>query len=257
MMQKETDEDTAGIPVGAAQKAPRVAGRWVAAAVVIAMAIGFMVGRIVMGAGTSSVGASSVPSSSPITVRNSPQMTLVPYEGDVTTAEIIQASGDCSNLGDESDAQNLTDETTLTVWRCAGSSQDTELVFDLPSTNSIVGVRITNGNTIDLERYFLQRRLTNVKWLFADGSWVMQGLAANTRILRSYGSHRFKAALLGCRSLMSRCLGTTKPKMMPWPSHTLSSSPPREVPGVSPKGPLGLLAWWRRGCSRFRRARSA
>lgn len=180
MMQKETDEDTAGIPVGAAQKAPRVAGRWVAAAVVIAMAIGFMVGRIVMGAGTSSVGASSVPSSSPITVRNSPQMTLVPYEGDVTTAEIIQASGDCSNLGDESDAQNLTDETTLTVWRCAGSSQDTELVFDLPSTNSIVGVRITNGNTIDLERYFLQRRLTNVKWLFADGSWVMQGLAANT-----------------------------------------------------------------------------
>lgn len=179
-MQKETDEDTAGIPVGAAQKAPRVAGRWVAAAVVIAMAIGFMVGRIVMGAGTSSVGASSVPSSSPITVRNSPQMTLVPYEGDVTTAEIIQASGDCSNLGDESDAQNLTDETTLTVWRCAGSSQDTELVFDLPSTNSIVGVRITNGNTIDLERYFLQRRLTNVKWLFADGSWVMQGLAANT-----------------------------------------------------------------------------
>lgn len=177
---RETGEDRAadqpetGKPI-------RVAGRWVAAAVVIAMALGFMIGRWVFGGGTSTVGVVDAPSSGPSTVASStPHMTLVPYEGEVVATRIVAAFGDCNNLGDQSDAQNLADEAELTIWRCAGAGDDVELIFDLPSGESIVGVRIINGNTADQERYLLERRLTNIKWVFPDGSWVSQGLAANT-----------------------------------------------------------------------------
>ncbi|NHB85490.1 hypothetical protein G7085_15040 [Tessaracoccus sp. HDW20] len=64
------------------------------------------------------------------------------------------------------------------------------VTFTFAPATTLVGVRLINGNTAWTGRYAAERRLLSIRWQFADGSFFVQGLAANNR---GYQEVRFPA----------------------------------------------------------------
>lgn len=156
----------------------------VVAGVVGALLLGFGVGKLVA---IQSGDPSPMPEVSPgsptatATMVASPNSTLVPWDGRVRALPALTAEGRClSGTGFSPDPPgNLIDDDPASLWRCWGSGTGETILFTLPSAAAVVGVRLVNGNTVSSERYTAERRILSVKWTFSDGSWVVQGLAAN------------------------------------------------------------------------------
>ena len=93
---------------------------------------------------------------------------LTPYDGQVRPVMATDAKGQCSQ-GGTGLAITLLDSRPDTIWRCQGAGVgETELV----------GVRIVNGDVTG-QAYLAGRRIMEVRWTFADGSWAVQPLEAN------------------------------------------------------------------------------
>lgn len=164
-----------------------VAPRLVVAGVLGALLLGFGVGRIVaLNQGvpdpspSPSGGSQSSQSASP-SPSVSPKPTLVPFDGPVATLAVSDADGRCQDGVTPNEPANLIDSNPNTIWRCAGAGAGEEIRFSVNPGDTIVGVRLVNGNTVWAERYLAERRILSVQWTFSDGSWVLQGLAASDR----------------------------------------------------------------------------
>ncbi len=159
----------------------------VVAGVVGALLLGFGVGKLAAvqsGAGSESPPESTVtmlpstPSAMP-----SPESTLVPFGGPVRTVAMLAASGQCEAFltPDTDPPSNLVDDDPDSRWSCRGPGVGETITFTLEQDQMVVGVRLVNGNTSSPERYLAERRILSIKWTFSDGTWVVQGLAANNR----------------------------------------------------------------------------
>lgn len=157
----------------------------VVAAILGALLIGFVVGKLVTLQSQDSGREEPAPSVTSVmpSVMPSPASTLVPWEGPVRVIEAVEATGSCL---DDPDAlangpSNLLDEDPESLWRCRGAGVGEVFTFSLRSGEKLAGVKLVNGNTSTSDRYASERRLLKVKWEFGDGSWVVQPLAANDR----------------------------------------------------------------------------
>lgn len=161
-----------------------VAPRLVIAGVLGALLLGFGVGRLLLlepgGPGTVTLtpSATGQPTASSTA---SPVTTLVPYDGAVAVVPALAAQGQCEAAPSREQPSNLLDEDPETFWRCRGAGVGETITFTLDPASPVVGVRLVNGNTVWPDRYIAERRILAIKWTFEDGSWVVQGLAANDR----------------------------------------------------------------------------
>lgn len=161
-----------------------VAPRMVVASVLGALLLGFGVGRIIALDSTSapSPGQTSSPGpgpSSPATSGDTVPPTLVPHDGAVAILTVLDAEGQCLEGPSRNEPANLIDTNPSTFWRCGGSGTDEEISFRIDPNDTVVGVRLVNGNTVWTDRYLAERRILSVRWTFSDGSWLVQGMAAN------------------------------------------------------------------------------
>lgn len=164
-----------------------IAPRLVIAGVFGALLLGFGMGRIAaMNAGSPGTPAQTVsptvqtsepgPTTSGPT---SPMPTLVPHDGPVSTLSVLDASGLCLEGVTPQEPANLIDANPSTFWRCAGAGVGESIRFSIDPDSTVVGLRIVNGNTVWSGRYLDERRILSIRWEFSDGSWFVQGLAAN------------------------------------------------------------------------------
>ncbi len=157
----------------------------VVAGVVGALILGFGVGKLV------AVQSDDTPSSPETTATSlnsptampSPESTLGPWDGAVRTVPLLEAKGQCQAVltPDTDPPSNLLDDDSDSRWSCRGPGVGETIIFTLEPGQVVVGVRLVNGNTSSPDRYLAERRILSVKWTFSDGSWVLQGLAANDR----------------------------------------------------------------------------
>ena len=168
------------------REAKEVAPPLVVAGVVGALLLGFGVGKLVVvqSDDTASPPETTVTSlnTSP-TPMPSPESTLGPWNGDVRTVPLLDARGQCQAVltPDTDPPSNLLDDDNDSRWSCRGPGAGETITFTLEPGQVVVGVRLVNGNTSSPDRYLAERRIVSVKWTFADGSWLLQGLAANDR----------------------------------------------------------------------------
>lgn len=159
-----------------------VAPPMVVAGVVGALLLGFIVGRFVVARPQTAIPAVLVSSfTSTPTALPSPETTLVPWSGPVQPIEILDAQGSCQDTISLEPPANLLDDDPTSVWRCRGAGVGETITFTLQPGQEVVGVRLVNGYAVSQERYLDERRILSVKWTFSDGSWVVQGFAANDR----------------------------------------------------------------------------
>ncbi len=159
----------------------------VVAGVVGALILGFGVGKLV--AVQSDGGSMSSPeptATSPLATPSampSPESTLVPFSGAVRPVPLLDATGQCQAVltPDTDPPSNLLDDDPDSRWSCWGPGVGETLTFTLEPDQTLVGVRLVNGNTSSPERYLAERRILSIKWTFSDGTWVVQGLSANKR----------------------------------------------------------------------------
>ncbi|AQP43697.1 discoidin domain-containing protein [Tessaracoccus flavus] len=154
--------------------------RATAIVVVLALALSFLAGRLFL---FPPVVVPPTPSSSASTSMGPDPSTdaFSAYEGPVSAVQPIAALGECREGGTLESPSALLDGDPETLWRCrgAGDGESFTIVFDGPV--SLAGIRIVNGNVAWPDRYAVERRITAVRWTFADGSYFEQGLAANDR----------------------------------------------------------------------------
>ena len=104
-------------------------------------------------------------------------MDLTPYDGQVRPVMATDAKGQCSQ-GGTGLAITLLDSRPDTIWRCQGAGVGETVNFLFPADTELVGVRIVNGDVTG-QAYLAGRRIMEVRWTFADGSWAVQPLEAN------------------------------------------------------------------------------
>ena len=63
------------------------------------------------------------------------------------------------------------------MWRCDGDGVGEVIDFSFDQPVTLVGIRVVNGNTAVADRFLKERRITAIRWTFADGSFFDQGLA--------------------------------------------------------------------------------
>lgn len=102
---------------------------------------------------------------------------LTPYDGQVRPVMATDAKGQCSQ-GGTGLAITLLDSRPDTIWRCQGAGVGETVNFLFPADTELVGVRIVNGDVTG-QAYLAGRRIMEVRWTFADGSWAVQPLEAN------------------------------------------------------------------------------
>lgn len=165
------------------RQAKEIAPPMVVAGVVGALLLGFGVGKLV--ALQEDAVVPPVITSGPATasgpVDPSVASTLAPWNNAVSVLPLLAADGRCKDSISVNPASNLLDDDPSSVWSCRGAGVGEVIDFTLEAGEVVVGVRLVNGNTISPERYLAERRILSVKWTFSDGSWMMQGLAANDR----------------------------------------------------------------------------
>lgn len=106
---------------------------------------------------------------------------LVAYSGPVVTVPALTAEASCSGDVMPGTASNLLDNDPASIWRCTGDGVDEQLRFTFSGLRPLVGVRVVNGNTAWTDRYLGERRILALRWEFDDGSYFVQGLAADNR----------------------------------------------------------------------------
>lgn len=152
--------------------------RILTAGVVVAFLVGLAIGRV-----ATSTDEPPVVDPPPPSVQESPGnselSTTAPYDGPVQSVQAIDVHGRCEGGTGHDVPENLIDDSPGTIWRCAGSGAGAQLTFSFAEDTRLVGVRLVNGNTVGEERYLNERRISSVRWTFSDGSWLVQGLAAN------------------------------------------------------------------------------
>jgi len=155
--------------------------------VVVALATAFVIGRLLIF--TPDLPAVVPPSETP-----SPQASatdnFAPYDGVVQLVQPASAEGRCRSEGSRDTPEALIDASPDTIWRCKGDGVGESVTFTFEPGATLVGVRLINGNTAWTGRYPAERRLLSIRWQFADGSYFVQGLAANNR---GYQEVRFPA----------------------------------------------------------------
>lgn len=148
---------------------------------VLALAGGFILGRLFV----FTPKAPAIPTASPTRFAATPNAdAFAPYDGSVAVVAAKEALGGCREGGERDDPPALIDGDPATIWRCHGDGVGESVTFTFSPAVDLVGVRLINGNTAWAGRYTAERRLLSVQWRFADGSFFVQGLAANSRGLQ-------------------------------------------------------------------------
>lgn len=104
----------------------------------------------------------------------------VPYDGPVVPVWPDRVSAECRAGSGHDVAANLLDGDPDTIWRCAGTGVGASLTFTFDTETELVGARVINGNIVE-DRFLRERRILSLRWDFPDGSWLLQGFAANDR----------------------------------------------------------------------------
>ncbi len=148
-----------------------------------ALLIGFGVGRLIGLDGDQPTlePSPSVSTSTPGLPTASPSAlpTLVPYDGPTRPLTVLDATGTCLSGASGDEPAYLIDANPMTIWRCPGSGTEEQVQFVLAADQPVVGVRVVNGNTSDVDDYAAERRILRIRWAFDDGSFVVQGLSGN------------------------------------------------------------------------------
>lgn len=156
--------------------------RAVATVAVVTLGIAFTVGRLWVF--PPQLAGQPEPSPSPSSTAASPSASpepVAPFDGPVATVQAVDAEGRCSEGGSREAALALIDNDPDTLWRCRGSGDGETVTIRFPGARTLVGLRVVNGNTVWNDRYLVERRITTIRWTFADGSFFEQGLAPNDR----------------------------------------------------------------------------
>lgn len=146
----------------------------------MALATAFVLGRLVLFPPVTP----SSPATPAITQSFSPEPSpeaLAPYDGPVVAVPAVTAQGECQEGGTRESPLGLVDEDPDTLWRCRGNGVGEKFTVVFEGPVSLAGIRVVNGNTAWDGRYAVERRITALRWTFADGSYFDQGLAANDR----------------------------------------------------------------------------
>lgn len=155
-----------------------IAPRLLVLILVAALAGAYILGRLVI----FTPKAPEIPTISPSAGPTAPiSEGYAPYDGRVATVQAHEALGECREGGNRDSPDALIDDDPDTIWRCHGDGEGESITFTFDPSVTLVGVRLVNGNTVWTGRYAAERRLLSVQWRFADGSYFVQGLAANNR----------------------------------------------------------------------------
>ncbi|WP_145952650.1 discoidin domain-containing protein [Tessaracoccus aquimaris] len=155
-----------------------IAPRLLVLILVAALAGAYILGRLVI----FTPRAPDIPTISPSAAPTAPMSEgLAPYDGRVGAVKAHEALGECREGGQRDSPEALIDDDPDTIWRCHGNGVGESITFTFDPSVSLAGVRLVNGNTVWTGRYAAERRLLSVQWRFADGSYFVQGLAANNR----------------------------------------------------------------------------
>ncbi|GAA4891235.1 hypothetical protein GCM10025789_05020 [Tessaracoccus lubricantis] len=168
------------VPLEPRGMSPRV----LAGLLVIALLAAFALGRLfVFRDGSPVVTVSPAPAAT-ATPSSSPSSADLAYSGPVVVVAPQSADGQCLE-GDSRDIPAmLLDDDAGTLWRCHGQGVGEQVRFTFGGRRQLVGVRVVNGNTAWSERYLAERRILSLRWEFDDGSYFVQGLAADNRNLQ-------------------------------------------------------------------------
>lgn len=165
------------VPLSVGGVSPRV----LAGILVLALLLAFAAGRLFFfdPDPTPAVTGSPVPTPS-LTPSPSPSPdSLVAYTDPVVTTPALTAEGACLADTSRDTPEMLIDDDQATIWRCHGAGAGEKISFTFSGRRPLVGVRLINGNTAWTDRYLQERRILSLRWDFDDGSYFVQGLAAN------------------------------------------------------------------------------
>lgn len=157
-----------------------IAPRFLVAGIFLLFLIGVLLGRIAIGL-TDTGAPPNGPSEQPSQTSPAPVPSMIPYDGSVRLAWPDRVNGECRAGTGHDLPGHLLDGDPDTIWRCAGTGVGASLTFSFDAPTELVGVRVINGNTVGEDRFLLERRILSVHWEFPDGSWLVQGFAANDR----------------------------------------------------------------------------
>lgn len=138
---------------------------------VLAVIVGFLIGRLL----PNPLGEPEPPGP-PVTSPAPIVDVVVPFDGRVAAVAAQYASGDCRDGAGGAPA-TLLDDDPSTVWRCRGDGVGEVVDFSFAQPVHLVGIRLVNGNTAVPDRFLMERRITAIRWTFADGSFFDQGFA--------------------------------------------------------------------------------
>ncbi len=145
---------------------------------VLVIAVSFAVGRLL-------VFRPAAPEVEPVSetteAASSSLANLAPFDGAVQAVAAGEAAGECLGSGSREAPSSLLDDDPSTIWRCPGDGEGESITFTFDPSATLVGMRLVNGNTAWTGRYESERRILSIRWQFSDGSYFVQGLAANER----------------------------------------------------------------------------
>lgn len=172
-------EDTTAESVAPRPARTRIPLRAAVIVAILAVALSYGIGRLFIFPATPAtlpvLSPSAVPTRSP---QPSPDG-VRPYDGPLTAIAPVAAAGECQQGGTRESPMSLLDDDPSTPWRCRGSGVGETFTVVFEGTVPLVGIRLINGNTAWQDRYSAERRITAIRWTFADGSYFEQGLAAS------------------------------------------------------------------------------
>ena len=138
---------------------------------VLAVIVGFLIGRLL----PTPLGDPEPPGGTVSPVAPIGDV-VVPFDGPAAVVAARQAHGEC-RAGPWGAPATLLDNNPRTVWRCDGDGVGEVIDFSFDQPVTLVGIRVVNGNTAVADRFLKERRITAIRWTFADGSFFDQGLA--------------------------------------------------------------------------------
>ena len=160
-----------------------ISPRMLAGILALSLLVAFSVGRLFVfdTDPTPVVTVSPPPTPSLTSTGTSADDGLVAYTDAVVVTPALTAAGACLNDVSRDTPEMLLDNDPGTIWRCHGQGVGEMVSFTFSGRRPLVGVRLVNGNTAWADRYLQERRIVALRWEFDDGSFFVQGLAANNR----------------------------------------------------------------------------
>ncbi|NLE97794.1 MAG: hypothetical protein GX596_07370 [Propionibacterium sp.] len=146
--------------------------------VLVALVIGFFVGRMLLGQPEQVARPSPAPTES-VTPTSSPSPSptedLGIYDGATVAVEPVEGTTTCEDDG----GLQMLGVDTSSSWRCTGDGVGERVTFTFAPGQELVGMRIVGGDNANLDRFIAERRILSIRWHFSDGSWFDQGLPPN------------------------------------------------------------------------------